>query len=205
MRELNWSKVGGLMPAIVQHANTGEVLMLGYMNQDAYAATHARQRVTFYSRSKQRLWTKGEDSGHFLALVSIGVDCDGDSLLVLAIPNGPTCHEGTSSCFIQSKQYSFSILPQLEARIEGRIKSNDSESYCVKIAKQGIQRSAQKVGEEGVEVALAAVTNDKEEVINESTDLLFHLMLLWQLRGVQWVEVLAETAKRFSLWPTKEA
>ena len=176
--ELDWGKVDGLMPAIVQDAKTQAVLMLGYMNQEAVKATLETQLVTFYSRSKQRLWTKGETSSNFLKLVQIIPDCDNDALLILANPCGKTCHLGSETCFGDSIESSFHFLSRLEAIIDERYENRESNSYTSELFDAGISRIAQKVGEEGVEVALAAVTEPKETLANECADLLFHLLVL---------------------------
>ncbi len=178
---LNWDKGSGLLPAIVQDAISGKVLMLGYMNREALQVTRDTQKVTFFSRSKQRLWTKGETSGHVLQLISIHVDCDQDTLLITANPVGPTCHTGTASCFGDDNftaTENFAFLARLESIISQRISEKPEGSYTARIWEKGTARMAQKVGEEGVEVALAAVTQDKEHLISESADLVFHLALL---------------------------
>ncbi len=177
--QLDWEKTGGMIPAIVQHAVSGEVLMLGYMNQDALEATEQSGKVTFYSRTKQRLWTKGESSGHFLNVVSITPDCDNDSLLVLANPIGPTCHQGTSSCFSPA-QHEWLFLHQLEQLLASRKQAAPASSYTAKLYASGTKRIAQKVGEEGLETALAATVHDTEELTNEAADLMYHLLVLLQ-------------------------
>lgn len=176
---LDWGKNTGLLPAIIQHAVSGEVLMLGYMNKPALQHTHQTGNVTFWSRSKQRLWTKGESSQHFLRVQSIDVDCDNDSLLVLALPDGPTCHLGTSSCFPNTTtQWHF--LWQLEQLLAQRKQADPQSSYTASLYASGTKRIAQKVGEEGVETALAATVNDREELTNEASDLIYHLLVLLQ-------------------------
>jgi len=176
---LDWEKTDGMLPAVVQHAVSGEVLMLGYMNRDALAKTEASGKVTFFSRSKQRLWTKGETSGHFLNVVSITPDCDNDTLLVLATPIGPTCHTGSSSCFGESS-HQWLFLYQLEQLLAARKTADPASSYTAKLYASGTKRIAQKVGEEGVETALAATVNDREELTNEASDLVYHLLVLLQ-------------------------
>lgn len=156
-------KTDGMIPAIVQHAVSGEVLMLGYMNQAALDTTEQSGKVTFYSRTKQRLWTKGESSGHFLNVVSITPDCDNDSLLVLANPIGPTCHQGTSSCFAPA-QHEWLFLHQLEQLLASRKQADPASSYTAKLYASGTKRIAQKVGEEGLETALATTVHDTEEL-----------------------------------------
>jgi len=197
--QLDWDKCGGLMPAIVQDARSGRVLMLGYMNKQALRTTLAERRVTFYSRSKQRLWTKGETSGHVLNLVSVAQDCDRDTLLVLANPVGPTCHNGTLSCFddtLQSDATRLSFLARLEAIIAQRVSERPEGSYSARLWSQGPNRIAQKVGEEGVEVALAAVTQADNELVSESADLVFHLALLLKSRGLSLAKVVEELERR---------
>ena len=173
---LDWNKSDGLIPAIVQNYNSGKVLMLGYMNKESLGETLKTELVTFYSRSKQRLWTKGETSGNVLKLVAISQDCDNDSLLVQVIPKGPSCHKGTESCWAQSDAHPF--INKLEALIADRKHDKNTTSYTASLFDQGTKRIAQKVGEEGLETALAAVTNDKEELVNEASDLVYHLLVL---------------------------
>jgi phosphoribosyl-ATP pyrophosphohydrolase/phosphoribosyl-AMP cyclohydrolase len=183
---LDWAKGDGLLPAIVQHWLSGEVLMLGYMNADALAQTRASGQVTFYSRSKQRLWTKGESSGHVLALKSIRIDCDADTLLIQADPHGPTCHTGTSSCFGNSADVCppLGFLAELDALVAQRHSERPKGSYTTKLFEGGIRRIAQKVGEEGVETALAAVVQGDEELLGEAADLVFHLTVALRARGL---------------------
>lgn len=187
--ELDWDKVDNLMPAIIQHAISGDVLMLGYMNKDALEATLKSSNVTFYSRTKQRLWTKGETSGHFLKLVNIYPDCDNDTLLILANPIGPTCHNGTESCFAPA-QSQWGFLYQLENILQERKHASPDSSYTASLYASGTKRIAQKVGEEGVETALAATVNDKEELTNEASDLLYHLMVLLQDQALSLSDVI---------------
>ncbi|MGY0333397.1 bifunctional phosphoribosyl-AMP cyclohydrolase/phosphoribosyl-ATP diphosphatase HisIE [Edwardsiella tarda] len=176
---LDWNKVEGMMPAIVQHAASGQVLMLGYMTPEALEQTERSGKVTFYSRSKQRLWTKGETSGHVLNVVSITPDCDRDTLLVLAEPQGPTCHLGTDSCFDPATpQWLF--LYQLEQLLAARKHADPQSSYTARLYASGTKRIAQKVGEEGVETALAATVQDRDELVNEASDLVYHLLVLLQ-------------------------
>jgi phosphoribosyl-ATP pyrophosphohydrolase/phosphoribosyl-AMP cyclohydrolase len=198
---LDWSKDDGLVPVIVQDAHTGKVLMLGYMNRESLQVTLREQRVTFFSRSKQRLWTKGETSGNYLHLVDIAADCDNDTLLVTAVPDGPTCHNGTQSCFgddIGAESSQFSFLSQLESVIAQRITDRPEGSYTARIWSEGPTRIAQKVGEEGVEVALASVTQADDRLIAESADLLFHLTLLLKSRNLSLATVIQELAHRHS-------
>ena len=178
--KLAWDKMDNLLPAIVQDALSGKVLMQGYMDQDALAKTLETGKVTFFSRSKQRLWTKGETSGNTLDLVSLACDCDQDSLLVLANPNGPTCHTGVESCWFDGNTPAFTFLADLERVLAARKDADPKSSYTASLYNKGIKRIAQKVGEEGVETALAATVHDKEELKNEAADLLYHLTVLLQ-------------------------
>ena len=174
----------GLIPAIIQDANTKNVLMLGYMNEEAYNKTLETERVTFFSRSKQRLWTKGEESGNFLNLVDIKNDCDSDTLLIQVNPVGPTCHKGTDTCWNESNTQKFGFLSHLEDVIKSRRENADAEkSYVASLFKKGINKIAQKVGEEAVEVVIEAKDNDDNLFLNESADLLFHHLILLQAKG----------------------
>lgn len=177
--QLDWAKTDGLLPVVVQHAVSGEVLMLGYMNDEALRRTEESGKVTFFSRTKQRLWTKGETSGHFLNVVSMAPDCDNDTLLVLVNPIGPTCHLGTSSCFGDT-HHQWHFLYQLEELLAARKTASPESSYTAKLYASGTKRIAQKVGEEGVETALAATVRDREELVNEASDLVYHLLVLLQ-------------------------
>ena len=190
---LAWDKQGGLVPAIVQDADTQRVLMLGYMDRDALETTLASGRVTFFSRSRQRLWTKGETSGHALDLVWLEADCDRDTLLVQARPRGPTCHLGTSSCFMQAPA---AALAELENLIETRERERPPGSYTTTLFEAGIARIAQKVGEEGVEIALAAVTADDAALTGEAADLVYHLLVLLRARGLGFADVAKVLASR---------
>jgi phosphoribosyl-ATP pyrophosphohydrolase/phosphoribosyl-AMP cyclohydrolase len=198
INNLDWSKSDGLLPAIVQDARSATVLMLGYMNREALRATLAGHKVTFFSRSKQRLWTKGETSGHFLNVVSVQADCDNDTLLITALPDGPTCHTGTDSCFgeVETDASSVSFLTKLENVIAQRVRERPDGSYTARIWAEGPNRIAQKVGEEGVEVALAAVTQPDDRLIGESADLLFHLTLLLKSRNLSLRDAVAELERR---------
>ena len=197
-REPDWAKGDGLLPAIVQHWRSGEVLMLGYMNAAALAHTQASGNVTFYSRSKQRLWTKGESSGHLLALKSIRIDCDADTLLIQADPHGPTCHNGTSSCFGDGADVRppLGFLAELDALVAQRHAERPEGSYTTKLFDGGIRRIAQKVGEEGVEAALAAVVQGDEELLGEAADLVFHLTVALRARGLSLGDVVRVLAER---------
>jgi phosphoribosyl-AMP cyclohydrolase / phosphoribosyl-ATP pyrophosphohydrolase len=196
---LDWSKGDGLLPAVVQHARTGQVLMLGYMNRDALRATLAGGRVVFFSRSRQSLWTKGETSGHFLDVVDVSTDCDADAILVLADPLGPTCHTGAESCFadaMPSDAQRLGFLALLERIIAQRIAEQPEGSYTARLFADGPGRIAQKVGEEGVETALAAVTRDDEGLVSECADLLFHVLLLLKSRDLSLGRVVEELRAR---------
>jgi phosphoribosyl-ATP pyrophosphohydrolase/phosphoribosyl-AMP cyclohydrolase len=183
---LAWDKQGGLLPAVVQDAATLRVLMLGYMNREALHATLATRRVTFFSRSRGRLWTKGESSGHALDLVSIESDCDHDTLLALARARGPTCHLGSISCFPQAPG---DFLAELDALVARRERERPLGSYTTGLFDGGVRRIAQKVGEEGVETSLAAVAQGDAELLGEAGDLLFHLLVLLRARGLGLAEV----------------
>ena len=178
---LAWDKQAGLLPAIVQDADTLRVLMLGYMDRAALQATIDSGRVTFFSRSRQRLWAKGEVSGHYLALVTIEADCDSDTLLVQARPAGPTCHLGTQSCFANAPG---DALAELDRLVAGREQARPAGSYTTQLFDAGVRAIAQKVGEEGVETALAAVAQDDAELLGEAADLLYHLVVLLRARGL---------------------
>ena len=180
-----------LIPAIVQDARTGVILMQGFMNQESLEVTFDKQKVTFYSRSKNRLWTKGETSENYLEVVSVHTDCDYDSILVLAKPLGPTCHLGTQSCFGDAAKPALSFLAQLEQVIVERKNDDPEQSYTASLFAKDLSRSCQKVGEEGVEVALAAMKHDNEELTNESADLLYHLIVLLQRQGLELQDVVA--------------
>jgi phosphoribosyl-AMP cyclohydrolase / phosphoribosyl-ATP pyrophosphohydrolase len=190
---LDWDKQGGLLPAIVQDAGTLRILMLGYMSRESLALTLAGGRVAFFSRSRQALWTKGESSGNTLELVSVETDCDRDSLLVLARPHGPTCHTGAVSCFAQAPH---DAVAALDAVVAQRQAADSDASYTRRLFDAGIARIAQKVGEEGVETALAAVTADDEALRGEAADLTYHLLVLLRARGLDWNDVRAELARR---------
>lgn len=192
---LAWDKMDGLIPAAVQDAETGRLLMLGYMSRDALLTTLSSGFSTFYSRSKERLWTKGETSGNRLAVRAVHEDCDGDALLVLAVPEGPTCHLGTESCF-GGGAAGPAWLAKLKRIVTDRARSGDEESYTRKLIAEGPARIAQKIGEEGVEVALAAVTRDKRACAEETADLLYHLTVLMEVRGFDWSDVIAVLRRR---------
>ena len=198
--ELDWAKGGGMLPAIVQNVADGAVLMLGYMNPEALAASRASGRVTFWSRSKGRLWTKGETSGHYLEVKEIAADCDGDTLLVLAQPTGPACHRGTPTCWGEHPPHSaaqpLAFLGVLESIITERIATRPAGSYTAKLISEGTRRIAQKVGEEGLELALAAVAQSETETLSEAADLLYHVMLLLQVKNLSLARVADELENR---------
>lgn len=187
---INFQKSGGLVPCIIQDSRTFQVLMLAYMNQEAVFKTIESGQVTFFSRSKNRLWTKGEESGNFLELVSISLDCDQDTLLCRVNPIGPTCHKGTTSCWNEDKMTAYGTLQKLEQRIASRYDSEPEGSYIASLKKSGIEKIAQKVGEEGVEVVIEALGNNRDLLLNESADLLFHLLILLKAKQVNLDEVL---------------
>lgn len=193
---LAWDKMDGLLPAIVQDDATGQVLMLGYMDRAALEQTMAGGKVTFFSRSKQRLWTKGETSGNTLDLVSVTPDCDSDALLVGATPNGPTCHLGTPSCFGEKGARGLAFLAQLSRVIAARAEDAPENSYTASLLAEGREKIAQKIGEEGVEVALAAVTRDDDGLTEELADLAYHIAVLLQARGLSWDDVGERLRKR---------
>ncbi len=180
---LTFDEKTGLIPAIVQDSTTGKVLMLGYMNREALEETRRISRVTFFSRSKQRLWTKGEESGNFLELVNISEDCDQDALLVKAIPRGPTCHKGTDTCWGEENTDQFGFLTALEDVIRERRENAPENSYVASLFSKGINKIAQKVGEEAVELVIESKDDSEELFLNESADLLFHYLILLQAKG----------------------
>ncbi|OOF83543.1 bifunctional phosphoribosyl-AMP cyclohydrolase/phosphoribosyl-ATP diphosphatase [Rodentibacter ratti] len=197
--QINWQKINNLLPVIVQHAKTCEVLMLGYMNPEALEKTLNEKRVTFYSRTKQRLWTKGETSGNFLNVVDMSLDCDNDSLLIFADPIGETCHTGAESCFHQfthDSEPDWIFFSKLERLIASRKGSDPQSSYTAKLYAKGTKRIAQKVGEEGVETALAATVKDREETICEAADLAYHLTVLLQDANLAWEDVISKLKER---------
>ncbi len=196
MEKINFEKGNGLVPAIVQDSDTDVVLMLGYMNQESYQKTNESGRVTFYSRAKDRLWTKGEESGHFLDLVSIHVDCDGDTLLIKAKPNGPVCHKGTDTCFDEINQGGISFLEQLQNLIDQRKQEMPEGSYTTKLFNKGVNKIAQKVGEEAVELVIEAKDQNDELFLNESADLVYHLLVLLTNRGYRIEDVIAILEER---------
>lgn len=184
---INFEKGNGLVPVIIQDFNTLQVLMLGYMNEKAFKKTNAEKRVTFYSRSKNRFWTKGEQSGNFLEVRDIQVDCDNDTILIKATPQGPTCHTGSTSCFAEETAKGF--LYKLEETIHQRIKDNDQSSYTNKLYHKGINKVAQKVGEEAVELIIEAMDDKMDLFKNEAADLLYHLLILLKAKDIQLQDV----------------
>lgn len=182
-------KKNELIPAIVQDAETHKVLMLGYMNEESFRKTMVTKKVTFFSRSKKRLWTKGETSGHFLTLVDMKADCDQDTLLVYAKPAGPTCHKGSDTCWGETNKPAFGFLTLLEKVIEDRIENPSEHSYISGLVKTGINKIAQKVGEEAIEVVIESKDDNTELFLNESADLLFHLLILLRAKGVTFSDV----------------
>ena len=193
---IDFNKGDGLVPVVVQDTSTLQVLMLGYMNEEAYKKTIETKLVTFYSRSKERLWTKGESSGNTLELVDLMIDCDQDTILIKANPNGPTCHTGTTSCFKEETSKGF--IYTLEQTINDRIDSNDADSYTNKLFRRGINKVAQKVGEEAVEVVIEAKDDNDELFKNEAADLMYHYLILLKAKGFKLTdieEVLASRSK----------
>ncbi|WP_435248994.1 bifunctional phosphoribosyl-AMP cyclohydrolase/phosphoribosyl-ATP diphosphatase HisIE [Vibrio sp. nBUS_14] len=195
---INWEKVGGLVPAIVQDYQSSQVLMMGYMNPAALEKTGETGQVTFFSRTKERLWTKGETSGNVLQLQNIALDCDNDTLLVKVNPIGPTCHTGTTTCWDGDKQQESQMvwLHQLEQLLAARKDADPESSYTASLYARGTKRISQKVGEEGVEVALAATSGDKAELVCESADLIYHLMVLLQDQGLSMNDVVNKLKER---------
>ena len=192
--DIDFTKGDGLVPVIIQNNNTLQVLMLGYMNQEAYNKTKTENKVTFFSRSKNRLWTKGEESGNFLFVKNIQIDCDNDTILIKADPEGPTCHTGSTSCFKEETAKGF--LYELQETINNRIDSNDENSYTNKLYKSGINKVAQKVGEEAVELVIEAKDNNDELFKNEAADLLYHYLILLKAKGFVLENIEAVLKKR---------
>lgn len=195
----------GLVPAIIQDANTKKVLMLGYMNEEAFMKTNRTKKVTFYSRSKKRLWTKGEESGNFLNLVDIKLDCDNDTLLIQVKPDGPVCHKGTGTCWAEENEPDFGFLSKLEGIIENRekisrtkpeMRQENESSYVVSLFDAGINKIAQKVGEEAVETVIEAKDSNDDLFLNESADLLFHYLILLKAKGFRLKDVVKVLQER---------
>jgi phosphoribosyl-ATP pyrophosphohydrolase/phosphoribosyl-AMP cyclohydrolase len=196
---VDFAKGEGLVPAIVQDATTGAVLMMAYMNREALEQTVARGRAVFFSRSKQRLWEKGETSGHSLDVVDIALDCDSDTLLVTTHPRGPACHNGTLTCFgdePRSAAARVAFLAKLEDVIAQRATDKPEASYTARLLEKGVARVAQKVGEEGVELALAGAAQGEDKVVEEAADLLFHMLVLMRARGVSLSQVVRQLESR---------
>jgi len=191
---LDWEKTNGLIPVIIQDHQTLEVLMLGYMNAEAFEKTQTEGKVSFFSRSKNRLWTKGEESGNFLFVKSIDIDCDRDTILIKANPVGPTCHTGSRSCF--KTGYNQNFIFELENIITNRYDHPTDESYINSLRKKGINKIAQKVGEEGVETVIAALNETDEDFVNEASDLVFHLMVLLKEKGKTLEDIALNLEKR---------
>lgn len=198
MSEINFSQ--GLLPVIIQDAETHAVLMLGYMNEEAYRQTKETGLVTFYSRSRQSLWVKGETSGHYLHVVEIRSDCDGDALLIRARPSGPTCHRGTYSCFTKEGELSGSFLGHLSRLIQKRKEETPENSYTARLFSEGLSRIAQKVGEEAVETLIAALSGSPHQTAQEAADLLYHLWVLLHAVGISPQEVEAILRQRHEHW-----
>ncbi|MBE6312361.1 MAG: bifunctional phosphoribosyl-AMP cyclohydrolase/phosphoribosyl-ATP diphosphatase HisIE [Bacteroidales bacterium] len=192
--KIDFEKMGGLVPAIIQDAQTSKVLMLGYMNEEAYNKTMETKLVTFFSRSKQRLWTKGEESGNFLKLVSIASDCDNDALLVKANPVGPVCHTGADTCWNETNEANIQFLSYLQDFIEKRYKEMPEGSYTTSLFKKGLNRMAQKVGEEAVETVIEATNGTDDRLIYEASDMIYHLIVLLTSKGLR-IDDLAKELK----------
>ncbi|MEM6812678.1 MAG: bifunctional phosphoribosyl-AMP cyclohydrolase/phosphoribosyl-ATP diphosphatase HisIE [Pseudomonadota bacterium] len=198
VNDLDWDKGEGLLPAIIQDSLTKNILMLGYMNKESLKLTLETKKVTFFSRSKQSLWVKGETSGNYLDYISARIDCDKDTILIQVKPHGPVCHTGDLTCFENINEPSYGFLSQLEKIIQHRFDHLDEGSYTSSLFKEGTSRMAQKVGEEGVEVSLAAVKKDTEELKSEASDLIFHLLVLLKDQGLQFSDIIAVLEQRHS-------
>jgi phosphoribosyl-ATP pyrophosphohydrolase/phosphoribosyl-AMP cyclohydrolase len=185
--KIDFNKGNGLVPVVIQNANTLQVLMLGYMNEAAYQKTLLEKKVTFFSRSKNRLWTKGEESGNTLMVKDMKIDCDNDTILISAFPKGPTCHTGATSCF--NDETSKGFLYQLEDTINQRIDDNDEKSYTNQLYRRGINKVAQKVGEEAVELVIEAKDNDDDLFKNEAADLMYHYLILLKAKGFKMADI----------------
>ncbi|MHA7129948.1 bifunctional phosphoribosyl-AMP cyclohydrolase/phosphoribosyl-ATP diphosphatase HisIE [Algoriphagus namhaensis] len=194
--KVDFDKMNGLVPAIVQDATSGKVLMQGYMNEEALAKTEQTGQVTFFSRSKNRLWTKGETSGNFMELVSMAVDCDGDSILVKAHPRGPVCHTGSDTCFDEVNSSKTGFIDQLRAIIKDRKNNPSDKSYTASLFAKGINKVAQKVGEEAVEIVIEAKDDNKELFLGEAADLMYHYLVLLEAKGYELDEVMEVLMQR---------
>jgi len=193
---LNFDKMGGILPGIIQDAKTNEVLMLGFMNLEAYEKTVSEEKVTFYSRTKERLWTKGEESGNFMDVVEILEDCDADTLLIRVNPQGPACHTGMRTCFGETVQDDLSFLQKLQALLQTRKEKLPENSYTAKLFREGPRKIAKKVGEEAAELVIEAMDSDDECLLNEAADLLFHMTILLVDRGYRLEDVAKILADR---------
>ncbi|MDR3611716.1 MAG: bifunctional phosphoribosyl-AMP cyclohydrolase/phosphoribosyl-ATP diphosphatase HisIE [Ignavibacteriaceae bacterium] len=194
--KLNYDRLNGLVPAVVIDDNTGVVLMVGFMNKESLSITNATGKVTFYSRSRKQLWTKGENSGNFLNVVDIKSDCDDDTLLIRAIPDGPTCHTGDYSCFKEDQYPGISFINELYSIIQSRKKNMPADSYTTKLFKEGENRIIQKVGEEAIETVIAAMDRNKKDLINETSDLVYHLLVLLVEKNITIKEIAENLQKR---------
>jgi phosphoribosyl-AMP cyclohydrolase / phosphoribosyl-ATP pyrophosphohydrolase len=195
--EINFEKQGGLVPAVVQDASTEKILMVGFMNQEAYDKTVQEKRVTFFSRTKQRLWTKGETSGHFLDVVQVLIDCDQDTVLIKANPKGATCHTGADTCFFEKNtQTDYDFLTKLITTIKSRKEEESDKSYTSSLFKKGINKIAQKVGEEAVEVVIEAKDNNDDLFKNEAADLFFHYLVLLEAKNISFTEIIEVLKQR---------
>jgi phosphoribosyl-ATP pyrophosphohydrolase/phosphoribosyl-AMP cyclohydrolase len=195
--KIDFEKCGGLVPAIIQDAKTKNVLMLGYMNEEAYQKTLDTKKVTFWSRSRQCLWTKGETSGNFLHLVSIKVDCDNDTLLIRAIPDGPTCHTGTDTCWGEANNpNSLQFISELQDFIEKRHEEMPEGSYTTKLFREGVNKMAQKLGEEAIETVIEATNGTNEQMLYEASDMLYHLLVLLTSKGLRIEDIATELQRR---------
>ncbi len=195
--EINFEKQGGLVPAVVQDASTEKILMVGFMNQEAYEKTVQEKRVTFFSRTKQRLWTKGETSGHFLDVVQVLIDCDQDTVLIKANPKGATCHTGADTCFFEKNtQTDYDFLTKLITTIKSRKEEESDKSYTSSLFKKGINKIAQKVGEEAVEVVIEAKDNNDDLFRNEAADLFFHYLVLLEAKNISFTEIIEVLKQR---------
>lgn len=193
---LNWDKVNGLIPAIIQDANSGNVLMLGYMNREALQITLRTNKITFFSRSKQKIWIKGETSRNFLNLVNISADCDNDTLLVMANPTGPTCHKGDETCFKHSEIYNWQVLKSIESIMSQRINDKSSASYTLSLLNDGIDKITQKIGEESIETIIAGLKESDDRLCNEVADLIYHTLVLLKFRQLSFDDVLNTLSSR---------
>jgi phosphoribosyl-ATP pyrophosphohydrolase/phosphoribosyl-AMP cyclohydrolase len=192
--KIDFNKGDGLVPVVIQDNYTLQVLMLGYMNEEAFKKTMSEKRVSFFSRSKNRLWTKGEASGNFLEVIDVQIDCDQDTILVKAVPSGPTCHKGSTSCFREETPKGF--IYELQSTISQRIDENDPHSYTNKLYKSGINKVAQKVGEEAVELVIEAIDSNDELFKNEAADLMYHFLILLKAKGFSFEDIEAILVKR---------